>query len=96
MREQNERILCMSSRVCVGEGRAPLHIEERKRVVGAGGGTQSTFSVFPNAVFLTTVCYLQSKGESELLRRCGAAQQHSFAKWEAASTQLRPEPFNKC
>lgn len=32
--------------------------------------------------------------ESEHLRRCGAAQQHSCIKQEAASMQLRPEPFS--
>lgn len=96
MREQNEKILCMRSRECAGESRAPLHIEERKGVVGAGGWTRSPLAVFRNTVFLTILSwYLRPKGEWEHLRRCGAAQQHSCVKRGAASTQVRPEPFNK-
>lgn len=54
MTKQNERILCVTSRVCVGESSAPMRIEERKGVVGAGGCAQSPLAVFHNTIVLTT------------------------------------------
>lgn len=65
MREQNESILCMRSRVCVGESRAPLRIEDKEVVLGAGGCAQFPLAVFHNTVFLTTCLDTCSQKESQ-------------------------------